>query len=124
MKFLVDECLTIELVTIANQAGFHAEHVARVGKAGWQDWNVLGYARAGEFVLVTNNRSDFRRLYATEPLHAGLVIIVPNLGGRQQQSCFSVALAWLQAMGEPLNQVLEVDVVDGEVVTAAYDLPG
>jgi hypothetical protein len=26
-------------------------------------------------VVLTNNGSDYRRLYATQPLHAGLVII-------------------------------------------------
>jgi hypothetical protein len=35
---------------------------------------VVRYARDGDFVLVTNNASDFRRLYAAQPLHAGLVI--------------------------------------------------
>ena len=31
MRFLIDECLSIELVSIASQAGHEAQHVARVG---------------------------------------------------------------------------------------------
>jgi hypothetical protein len=46
--------------------------VAHVGKAGWKDWNVLRHACENDFVLVTNNAADFRKLYAEEPLHAGL----------------------------------------------------
>jgi predicted nuclease of predicted toxin-antitoxin system len=123
MRFLVDECLSIDLVTVAQKAGHDAYHVAHVGKAGWKDWNVARHAREGDFVLVTNNASDFRRLYAAQPLHAGLVIIIPNVGRVVQQQLFLGALEQLAAIGEPINQVLEVDL-DGEDVTfALYDLP-
>jgi predicted nuclease of predicted toxin-antitoxin system len=40
MRFPIDECLTLDLVSIATQAGYEARHVAHVGKAGWKDWNV------------------------------------------------------------------------------------
>ena len=60
MRFLIDECLSVDLVAVARQAGHDAQHVAHVGKAGWKDWNVARYAAAGDFVLVTNNASDFR----------------------------------------------------------------
>jgi hypothetical protein len=72
VRFLIDECLSVDLVSVAGQAGHEAQHVAHVGKAGWKDWNVVSYARDGDFILVTNNASDFRRLYTAEPLHAGL----------------------------------------------------
>lgn len=62
MRFLIDECLTVDLVDVAGRAGHEAHHVARVGRAGWKDWNVARYARDGDFILVTNNASDFRRL--------------------------------------------------------------
>jgi predicted nuclease of predicted toxin-antitoxin system len=85
MRFLIDECLSVDLVSVANRAGHEAQHVAHIGKAGWTDWNVARHARDGDFVLVTNNASDFRRLYAAELLHAGLVIIIPNIGRMMQQ---------------------------------------
>lgn len=123
MRFLIDECLSIDLVSIASQAGHEAQHVARVGKAGWKDWNVARHASDGDFVLVTNNASDFRRLYAMQPLHAGLVIIIPNVKRAEQQRLFRGALDELATLGEPINRILEVDI-DGEDVTFnLYDLP-
>src|ERR1700683_4340414 len=116
MRFLIDECLSIDLMLIANQAGHEAQHIAHVGKAGWKDWNVVRYANAGDFVLVTNNASDFRQLYARQPIHAGLVIIIPNASRPAQRRLFRGALAELATLGEPVNRVLEVDI-DGDDVT-------
>jgi predicted nuclease of predicted toxin-antitoxin system len=123
MRFLIDECLSIDLVSVAGQAGHEAQHVARVGKAGWKDWNVARYAAEGDFVVVTNNASDFRRLYATQLLHAGLVIIIPSVNRRQQQQLFRGALDELARFGELINRVLEVDIDDDEVTFKLYDLP-
>jgi hypothetical protein len=67
--------ISTDLVTIAGQCGHEARHVAHVGRAGWKDWNVTRYARDNDLILVTDNASDFRQLYAAEPLHAGLVIL-------------------------------------------------
>jgi len=92
MRFLIDECLNVDLVSVAGQAGYQAEHVAHVGKAGWKDWNVVRYASDGDFVAVTNNASDYRQLYSATPLHAGLVIIVPNVDRRTQRRLFRSAL--------------------------------
>jgi predicted nuclease of predicted toxin-antitoxin system len=77
VRFLIDECLRVDLVTVAGESGHEARHVAHVGRAGWKDWNVVRYACIGDFILVTNNASDFRQLYAAQPLHAGLVILIP-----------------------------------------------
>lgn len=123
MRFLIDECLSIDLVLIANQAGHEARHVARLGKAGWKDWNVVRHAAEGDFVLVTNNASDFRRLYATQPLHAGLVVIVPSVNRDEQQRLFLGALDELARFGEPVNRVLEVDIEGADVTFKLYDLP-
>ena len=123
MRFFVDECLSVELVAVATEAGYEAHHVAHVGRAGWKDWDVARYAREGDFVLVTNNAADFRRLYAVEPLHAGLVIIVPNVDRDLQCQLFKTALDQLAAHGEPVNQVLEVNIEGEEVVLVFYDLP-
>lgn len=41
-----------------------------------------------DFTFVTNNARDFRKLYAKEDLHAGLVIIVPQvLPARCNENC-------------------------------------
>lgn len=123
MRFLIDECLSIDLVSVAHRAGHQAQHVARVGRAGWKDWNVARYAADGDFVVVTNNASDFRKLYAVQPLHAGLVIIIPSVSRLEQQRLFRGALEELRHFGEPINHVLEVDLEGGDVTFTFYELP-
>ena len=110
MKFLIDECLSIDLVSTVSQAG-------------WKDWNVARHAAEGDFVLVTNNASDFRRLYARRSLHAGLLIIIPNVNRVEQQRLFLGALDELATMGELINRVLEIDIDGDDVTFTLYDLP-
>jgi predicted nuclease of predicted toxin-antitoxin system len=123
VRFLVDECLSVQLVAVAGEAGHDAHHVAHVGRAGWKDWNVVRYARDGDFILVTNNASDFRRLYAAQQLHAGLVILLPVVGRDLQRRLFKAALDELATIGEPVNRVLEVDLEGDDVMLALYDFP-
>ena len=123
MRFLIDECLTVQLVVVAGQAGYEAYHAAHVGKAGWRDWHVMQHAREQDFVLVTNNAVDFRQLYAAQPLHAGLVILIPNVDGEMQQRLFAGAIEQLALHGEPINQVLEVDLEGDEATFTIYELP-
>jgi hypothetical protein len=101
------ECLTVDLIAVAGRAGHEAHHVARVGKSGWKDWNVVRYARDGDLIPVTNNASDFRRRYAAQPLHAGLVILIPAVDRSLQQRLFKTALDELAILGEPVNRVIE-----------------
>jgi len=123
MKFLVDECLTVDLVSIATQSGHQASHVAHLGKAGWKDWNVAAFAAEGDFVLVTNNASDFKNIYKRQPLHAGLVIIIPNVNRVHQQQLFRAVIQKLAEIGEPINRVLEADIEGDDAVFRLYDLP-
>lgn len=123
MRFLIDECLSVELVAVAGEPGHEAHHVAHVGRVGWKDWNVLRYARAGDFVLVTNNASDFRQLYAAQPLHPGLIILIPVVNRNVQRQLFKAALDELAIIGEPVNRVLEVDLDGGEATLTLYDWP-
>ena len=123
MRFLIDECLTPQLVAVAREAGHEARHIVHIGRAGWNDWGAARYAIAEDLVLVTNNAADYRRLYAAEPLHPGLVILIPNVRRPLQRRLFRGALDQLAIIGEPVNQVLEVDFAGGEVVYAFYDLP-
>ncbi len=123
MRFLIDECLSLDLVSVATEAGYEAYHVVHVGKAGWKDWNVASYAGEGDFIVVTNNGDDFRKLYATRLLHAGLVILVPNDGRAVQKRLFTGALDYLADAGEPINRVLEVDLKAEDITFRLYDLP-
>jgi hypothetical protein len=45
-----------------------------------------------EFVFVTNNARDFRKLMAEAELHAGLIVIVPNVRPIAQSELFERAL--------------------------------
>jgi len=119
----VDECLSLELVTVAAEAGYEARHIAHVGKAGWKDWNVVRHARENNFVLVTNNAADFRKLYADESLHAGLVVLIPNVPTNLQKKLFNRAVQKLKEYGEPINHVLEVDIDGEDVILELYELP-
>jgi predicted nuclease of predicted toxin-antitoxin system len=123
VRFLVDGCLTVELVSVAGDAGYEAHHVAHVGKAGWRDWNVLRYACDNDMVLVTNNAADFRKLYADQSLHAGLVILIPNVTVDLQKRLFKGAVDNLTVHGEPINQVLEVDLDGEDMIFELYELP-
>ena len=123
MRFLIDECLTVDLVTVAGESGHEAQHVAHIGRAGWKDWNVVRYARDGDFVLVTNNASDFRQLYAAQPLHAGLIVLIPTVTRTVQKRLFKAALEELATIGEPINRVLEVDLDGEELTLTLYDWP-
>jgi predicted nuclease of predicted toxin-antitoxin system len=121
VRFLIDECLSVALVAVAANAGHEARHI---GRAGSKDRDIVHYAAAEDFVVVTNNASDFRRLVAAQTLHAGLIILVPNVGRAMQCRLFQAALDQLVVFGEPVNQVLEVDLAGDDVTFALYDLPG
>ena len=123
MRFLIDECLTVDLVAVASEGGHDAQHVAHIGKAGWKDWNVARHASESDLVLVTNNASDFRRLYARALLHAGLIIIVPNVDRAAQRRLFRAALAVLEGPDELINRVLEIGIEGEDLTLDFYDLP-
>ena len=123
MRFLIDECLTVELVGEAQKAGFEAHHVAHLGKASTKDWAICDYAIEGDFVLVTNNAADFQALYAARDLHPGLVILVPNVALDKQVLLFRAALGRISQSGDTTNKVLEVDISEDEITLTLCDSP-
>ena len=126
MKFLIDECLSTDLVHIARDRGFHeSSHVAWLGLRSWKDWNLMRVVLDGDYTFVTNDAIDFRRLYAATDLHAGLVCIgaAPDLMRLDlQKRLFRLAL---DELGDdvPVNQVLEVIAQSDGVTVARYGLP-
>lgn len=124
MNFLIDECLHTSLVQVAVQRGHEATHVTYRGLSGVQDWNLMKPIWEGEFTFVTNNAKDFRRLYAQEDVHAGLVILIPNVSPseqREQRELFDAALDDLAASSSLINEALEVGFVQGEIEINRYD---
>jgi len=124
VNFLIDECLHTSLVQVAVQRGHDAAHVNYRGLSGVQDWSLMKPIRLGNFTFVTNNAKDFRRLYARETTHAGLVILVPNVTPSEQRELFDVALDELGVAGNLINEALELGCADGEIEIARYELPG
>ena len=124
MNFLVDECLHTSLVEVAQRRGHNATHVNYRGLSGVQDWNLMAPIREGGFTFVTNNAKDFRRLYAREGIHGGLVILIPNVPPNAQRELFDAALDELAADTGLINQALEVLFVDDDIRITRYELPG
>ena len=123
MRLLIDECLSPALVPLAQASGYEAYHLAHIGRAGFEDWQIVELALARDMVLVTNNASDFRRLYAAEELHPGLVILVPNVGRETQRRLFRAALSRLRRIGELVNKALEVRLRGSDVIFDEYEWP-
>ena len=115
MRFLVDECLHTSLKAIAISAGYEADHVVYRGLSGSTDAAVLAYAIKHDFILVTNNAVDFRKLYKREKLHPGLIIFIPQLEPAKQRTIFEAVLKFT-AKNEPINEVIEANITRGKVV--------
>ncbi len=121
-KFLVDECLHTSLVELAHSAGHAADHVTYLALGGAKDWQLMDTILERDYTFVTNNRLDFLALYSRAPVHAGLVIIVPNVTPLQQRELFHAALDHI-GQGEIVNAVLEVEYHRGQIECREYPLP-
>ncbi len=122
MKLLIDECLHTSLVEVAHGAGHVADHVNYLGLGSSKDWQLMATIRAKDYTFVTNNRSDFLALHEQEPLHAGVIIIVPNVTPLQQRELFSAALRHIGAR-DLTNTVVEVEYAGKQIVCSEYALP-
>lgn len=123
MKFLIDECLHTSLVAVAQNHGHDCFHVNWLGLSGETDWDLMPRIVAEDFTFVTNNARDFRKLYAKEELHAGLVIIVPQVLPALQRELFSAVLQELAVSEGIVNEVVEIAIDDGEAILTRYALP-
>lgn len=115
IRFLIDECLSPALVAAAKARNFEADHVTYLGKAGWQDWNLVLFAVANDYVIVTNNRRDFLKEYARLDVHAGLVVLIPFVDRDRQIALFSRALDVLASRNDDFVNVLVEVLEDGTV---------
>jgi predicted nuclease of predicted toxin-antitoxin system len=114
-RFLIDECLSSGLVAAAKARGFEADHLTHIGKAGWQDWNLVRFAVANDYIIVTANRRDFLKEYAKLDVHSGLVVVIPMAKRAEQIALFSKALDVLAERNDDLfNQLVEV-LPDGSI---------
>lgn len=122
MIFLIDECLHTSLVEVAQETGHEAHHVVYLGMQGWKDHEVLQRVKERDYTLVTNNAVDFRRLYARAAIHAGLVIIVPNVTPALQRALFQAVLVGVRG-AVLVNKVIEAGIENDQIAVIEYDLP-
>jgi hypothetical protein len=97
VKFLIDECLSLDLVGVACDRGFvESSHVVWMGKSGWKDWELKPFILAGDWTFVTRNSVDFRGPaddpgsggeFANVALHAGLICINGPEGMTAEAQC-------------------------------------
>ena len=121
-KFLIDECLHTSLVELAHAAGHAADHVTYLALGGAKDWQLMDTILERDYTFVTNNRSDFLALYSRVSVHAGLVIIVPNVTPLRQRKLFQTALDHIGHF-EIVNAVLEVEYHGDRIECREYPLP-
>lgn len=134
-KFLIDECLSPELVDVALMAGhFESSCVRNRGWLGLKDHELIEKVVAEDFTLVTHNATDFRgegpgKLggeHAKQPIHAGLVCIDSEHGLDldRQRELFAIAVEEATKEGDLVNKALEVfEYCDGSVEVEVYDIP-
>lgn len=75
-----------------------------------------------DYTFVTNNRTDFLALYSGTQLHAGLVIIAPNVTPTLQREPFHAALRFVGER-ELINAVVEVEYRGKEIECRQYPMP-
>jgi predicted nuclease of predicted toxin-antitoxin system len=122
VKLLIDECLHTSLVEVAHAGGHVADHVNYLGLGSSKDWELMATIRAQDYTFVTNNRSDFLVLHGQEPLHPGVIIIVPNVTPLRQRALFSAALKHIGGR-DLTNTVVEVKYTGNRTVCSEYALP-
>ncbi len=122
VKLLIDECLHTSLVELAHSAGHVADHVNYLGLGSSKDWQLMATIRAQDYTFVTNNRSDFLELHGREPLHAGVIIIVPSVTPVRQRELFTAALEHIGAR-DLTNTVVEVEYARNRIECSEYALP-
>jgi hypothetical protein len=72
-----------------------------------------------EFVFVTNNARDFRKLMGESALQAGLIVIVPNVTPIMQRELFEHALDEASKLRDMINRVVEINSTEVRV----FELP-
>jgi predicted nuclease of predicted toxin-antitoxin system len=118
VKLWFDEDLSPTLVSVANERGFEAACNRDRGLLGATDAQPRAVVQAEGFVLVTDNASDFRRMFARDDIHPGLAVIPAAYGRTEQQRLAPVLIEFIvdaaRVAGEHpadfmINRLVEVD---------------
>jgi len=122
IKLLIDECLHTSLVQTANARQYEAYHVVHLGMSGLKDHELMRIIRARDFTFVTNNALDFRRIFRGEPIHAGLVIVIPNVAPALQRALLVTVLEYVGER-DLVNRVIEIDLRGDRTEIREYEFP-
>ncbi|KAB7646556.1 DUF5615 family PIN-like protein [Polymorphobacter fuscus] len=123
-RLLIDECLSPRLAGLAHSRGIEATHVNYLGLRKAPDHLLMPIIVGGDYTFVTNNRTDFIRLYRYVDLHAGLLIVVPAVAFEEQRRLLILALDAIAAAGsETTNELIEV-FADGRVEMSRWPFAG
>jgi len=95
--------------------------VSLLGLGSSKDWQLMVTIRQRDYTFVTNNRSDFLALHRQEPLHAGVIIIVPSVTASRQRELFTAALKHIGTR-DLTNTVVEVKYAGNQIVCSEYAL--
>jgi hypothetical protein len=135
LRFLIDECLSPELVRVAVEAGYAGSTCVRDrGWAGTKDWKLIAHIVDGDFTFVTCNSVDFRGAgpgklsgeHAKQSIHAGLVCLnsVEALDLARQVDLFQLVLAEVARLDDLINRAIEVfEAANGSVDISVYEIP-
>lgn len=119
-RFLIDECLTQDLVALAHVRGHDATHIVFRSLQGTSDDDLMPIILNENFIFVTNNGKDFLSLYKNEDLHPGLIIILPGGQGRIMQArLFEKVLDVIEPLSDIVNKVVSV-AINGSVTVEDY----
>lgn len=135
-RFLVDECLSVELAWLAWERGYQASHLRDLGHLEKKDGQIAPVIFAEDWCFVTKNARDFRGPddargssgeYAGVALHAGLICVHGPPEGFtkiEQLEAFSVALDTIeQREGDPTNLLIEVTWRPDGILCEVADFP-
>ena len=121
VQFLIDECLTPQLVRKAIEFGYFGEHVAALGLSGTADDLLCERAVAYGKILVTNNGRDFRRIYRRFRNPPGLVVLLPSVGWRQQVALFEAVLRFIEKEPVIIDRLVQIGR-DGAITVQSWSV--
>ncbi len=79
--------------------------------------------RGGGLHLCDQQRARFQETFGNEEIHAGLIIIVPQVVPALQRDLFTLVLEAVAGGEEVLNEVIEISIEGDEAVLTRYSLP-
>jgi predicted nuclease of predicted toxin-antitoxin system len=118
-RFLFDECLCTALADLAHGLGYEATSIRNLNRLGDPDSAIAAFAAANDWIVVTNNRADYVRLYARIDLHPGLVVLMPSAPQATQLDLFAKLANMLIGLGDLTNKLIEIDR-DGTITTTPW----